>query len=78
MFINTLGLKSDSKITTFVKSKVLNCGIPNFTTFKGKYVRKSSITIRQQIIDHVNSFNPQITHYTYMHAPNRRYLDCVD
>lgn len=29
---------------------------------------------RQQIIDHINSFGPRISHYRREHAPNRKYL----
>lgn len=29
---------------------------------------------RQPIIDHINSFNPSISHYRREHAPNRKYL----
>lgn len=76
MFLNTLGLKSDSKITSFLKSIITNFGIINFIT-QGKYIRQNFLTIREQIIAHIKSYNPQVTDYTYNHAPFRKYLDCT-
>ena len=74
MFLATLGWKSDGVVSKFIKSKTRSG-----THFKPKDERGKATPMNkvneQPIIEHINSFNPQISHYRREHAPNRRYLE---
>lgn len=69
MFLHTLGLRTDGRITSYVHN------------FRNPLVdRRGSNTphpckFPSAIVAHINSFHPQVSHYTRVHAPWRRYLD---
>ena len=75
MFLAPLGIKTDGMVTEFIHGKRAQplrvpkddkrgkCAAPN---------NKKDITIVQE---HINSFNPQVSHYTLAHAPLWRYLE---
>ena len=74
MFLRTLGLKTDGTITKFVRAKD-NMNTSSSGTSYG-YVntdnrRKSPATIKKDcevIQEHINSYHPQVSHYTRDHA----------
>jgi hypothetical protein len=74
MFIHTLGLKTDGTITEYVQAKSRSDGVKVTVDKRGKAAamnKKDHEVIRQ----HINSFHPQISHYTREHAPYRRYQE---
>ena len=76
MFMATLGAKSDSFITEFVKAKRANpedAILPTRDRRGNK--KKSPNTLHDDIVLHINSFNPSVSHYRREYAPNRRYLE---
>ena len=76
MFMRTLGLTCDSAITVFIKAKVATTSgtIAPMEDGRGKSVPPNKID-RDVIKNHINSYNPVVSHYRREHAPNRRYLD---
>lgn len=76
MFLHTIGHKTDRIITHFLRKTVndLPCledkrGKANATKMKAIGEENYSI-----VNEHIESFHPQVSHYTVEHAPNRRYL----
>ena len=76
MFIRTLGLKTDGRVTEFVREKLisLNSIITSPSDKRGKAAPRNK-KCRISIQDHIETFNPQISHYNREHSPNCRYLD---
>ncbi|KAF5281753.1 hypothetical protein FQR65_LT14548 [Abscondita terminalis] len=79
MFMNTLGLRSDSIITDYLKRTINDLPVD----LKDKRGQKRAETVRAiaeknytDIKNHINSYHPQVSHYNLEHAPNRRYLPC--
>ena len=73
MFLNTLGLSCDAQIQDFIHAKLENNGFALKSETRGKHKQKSNETT-QLIIDQINKYHPQVSHYRQLHAPNRRYL----
>ena len=69
MFINTLGM-TEKKVRGVRESERVDD-----RRGKNKKTHALSETAKQNIEDHINSFNPDISHYRRAHAPNRLYLD---
>ncbi|XP_072172310.1 uncharacterized protein [Diadema setosum] len=79
-FLSTLGYRND-KVVQFALSNVNE--IPTSGVIIGtegdkrglhEPSNKYSEEYRQQVIDHIESFRPQVSHYKCDHAPHRRYL----
>ena len=75
MFLATLGLKTENIIMYYLKQNTLNGGLPLLTDKRGSYKKSKIFKIKDNIKTQINSFHPQVSHYTQTHAPNRRYLD---
>ena len=74
MFLATIGWKSDGVITSFVNAKTGNPKALKLKDMRGQSTPPNKLD-DNVIISHINSFNPQISHYRREHAPLRRYLD---
>lgn len=74
MFMATLGYTSDKVITTTLTT-TSNVGI-TAPDKRGKHKPKHAMTDEQKefVVEHINLFHPQISHYRREHAPNRLYL----
>ena len=77
-FLRTLGLKTAARVNKMLMAKRVS--------FEGKVClgsdkrggqreKRAGLQEDNVIIDHIESFNPTISHYTRENAPNRRYLD---
>lgn len=75
MFLSTLGLKSDGMVTEFKKATIGNRGLTCTIDHRGKHAPKNKIDYNAQVIEHIESYKPHLSHYTVANAPNRRYLD---
>lgn len=83
MFIHTLGLKTDGTITEFVRRKLegvnaSDSGTSSSHTLTADTRGQAAATNKKDhdvIRQHINSYHPQVSHYTREHAPNRRYLE---
>lgn len=73
MFLHTHGMKTDGMVTVYLKKKKSNNGMVNTIDERGRKIKKDE-ALDTLIKEHVNSFNPQISHYTLSHALKRRYL----
>ncbi|CAH1109435.1 unnamed protein product [Psylliodes chrysocephalus] len=73
MFLYTHGLKTDGMITELKRHQNKSKGlqIAKDGKEKGSPPNKTDGLIFK---DHIHSFNPQVSHYKFVHAPNRRYL----
>lgn len=65
MFLHTHGMRTDGMITEYLKTKKTNG--------RGKKSSKD-LGVEELTRQHINSYNPQVSHYTLAHAPHRRYL----
>ena len=76
MFLSTLGLSSDKRVSKFIESKTsgIDGAIAPKGNLRGKRtpVNKSDV---ESIMAHINSYHPVISHYNRKNAPNCRYLD---
>lgn len=68
MFLHTHVMKSDGMITEY-----LNEGMVQTNDGRGKKSSKN-LELEDLTRQHINSYNPQVSHYTLAHAPNIRYL----
>ena len=78
-FLGTLGYKKDKVISTlFNKQSPAKSSLPasNFPDMHGRHapIHKMKESIKQSIIDHIESYYPSVSHYRRKHAPLRRYL----
>ena len=73
-FLQTLGYneKNDRLVTTVMKTTTLTA-LTVKKDMRGHHPSEKKKD-RTPIIDHIESFNPSISHYRREHAPNRRYL----
>ena len=71
-FLHTLGFNSDKVITCLMRENGPNVLTPGIS-LRGKN-KPSNCVDEAVIIEHINSFHPQISHYRREHAPRRRYL----
>jgi len=71
-FLHILGYASDKVVTCLMSATSPTFLSPNPST-RGKHKPPNCVD-ESVIIDHINSFNPQISHYRREHAPRRRYL----
>ena len=69
MFLRTLGLKSDGRITSYLHN-LTNPLKDN----RGSFTKHPQANYGA-VIRHINSFHPQVSHYTQLHAAWRRYMD---
>ena len=76
MFLATLGARSDGIVMEFVKSKVQSqqCGVFDTKDKRGRKKCEEN-PLHDRIIQHINSYNPAVSHYNREKAPNRRYLE---
>ena len=74
MFLHTLGKRTDGFLSAFFKSTHWREGTDVFIDHRGGPTRKRP-WIEPEIVAHIQSFHPQISHYTREHAPLRRYLE---
>ena len=75
MFLGTLGLRSDSRIQRWAENRFHASDFCYLKDRRGQYDRHTSREVKQRIHDHIESYNPQYSHYGQMHAPLRRYLE---
>lgn len=68
-FFATLGFSPSN--TTFLRN-ALSAEFPNEDR-RGKHIRDNQLT-ESNVIEHIMSFNPQVSHHRREHAPNRLYL----
>ena len=70
MFIRTLGHKKDKFVMVALKNAVVE-------DKRGKAPKPHRFSENQRaaVTEHIQSFNPDISHYRRAHAPNRLYLD---
>ena len=73
MFLKTLGARSDSLLYAYRRDHKAHCLQPILHDPRGRPTVASAA--RLSIVEHINSFNPQVAHYRRLHAPMRRYLD---
>lgn len=59
------------------KSKYKNKGLPVIHDKRGKWVRPFVRTRTIRIIDQIYFFHPQISHYSFVYAPHRKYFDTL-
>ena len=76
MFMSTLGLKTDGQITEYKKACSMD-GMPRTTDLRSKREPKNKLDLarKTEVIEHIESYRPQVSHYKLCNAPNRRYLD---
>ena len=74
MFFNALGYTSDKVVTTSLADP--SCIGVTSKDQRGKHVSKHALSNekKQSIQEHIFKYNPQISHYRRVHAPNRLYL----
>ena len=76
MFLSTLGLKTDGMITEFVKAKTdSNTSASKLIQDKRGSAPNPTKLDEEAIKSHIESFNPQVSHYKLDHAPHRRYIE---
>lgn len=77
-FLHTLGFKNDQVVKTALKSSNKNGSVVVGTIGdrRGQHEpsNKLSDAFRDQVIQHIEKYRPQVSHYRRDHAPNRRYL----
>ena len=74
MFLHTLGKSTDGFLTNFFRGLTKSVEDTVFADHRGGD-RKSHSWNVPEVIAHIQSFHPQISHYTRSHAPLRRYLE---
>ena len=75
MFLHTLGLTTDKMVQTAL-SKTTDTRLTDISDQRGKHIPSNKFdedTVKA-VIDHINKFNPSISHYRRMHAPNRFFI----
>ena len=77
-FLSTLGMKTDGVITHFLKNRQQQSVSDSSHTCPIKDMRGTVLPNNkcdaERIKDHIESYNPQVSHYRLAHAPNKRYL----
>ena len=75
MLLHTLGLTTDKTIQTALQKTVVT-RFDDLSDQRGKYepINKFDDDTVQGVVNHINKFNPSISHYRRMHAPNRLYI----
>ena len=70
MFLNTLGYTSDKVVTSLADPSCI--GVTSKDQ-RGKHVPKHALSNekKQSTQEHIFKYNPQISHYRRVHAPNR-------
>jgi len=74
MFMS-LGIKNDAVIISFVRAKQKNAVAAVTPTTETRGHPPGKMYDPEMIREHINSYHPQISHYTRDHAPLRRYLE---
>jgi len=71
-FLHTLGYNSDKVVTCLMQA----CDPDQLSPQPSKRGRHKppNCVDESVIVDHINSYNPQLSHYRREHAPRRRYL----
>ena len=73
MFLSTLGLHTDRRVTEFVRTKTGSAEGSVIPTKDQRGTGEATHAINHQdIINHVNSYHPVISHYERQKALNRR------
>lgn len=74
-FLTTLGYKkTNDRVLTEVLSKTPKGSIQPNRDNRGKHAKHNKFQREDLIIQHIESFNPMISHYRREHAPHTRYL----
>lgn len=77
MFMHTLGSKSDGFITAY-KTSFLKKGSVETIDGRGSVHNENrkitGLLVEKRIKQHIESYNPVVSHYKLQHAPHRRYL----
>ena len=73
-YMATLGLKGNGIIAQFLKWSKANPLISPSEKRGGRQNKDVDEERNNCIMNHINSFNPQISHYNRNHAPNPKYL----
>ena len=77
-FLATLGFKKDNIITTLFKNEFSGrrLSISSIPDKRGKHDphHKMSQSMKDKIIQHIESYDPTVIHYRRAHAPLRKYL----
>ena len=76
MFLSTLGRKTDGIVTELRKRR--NSSFSNFVSpINDNRGRQPCLKTadKDDIIQHINSYHPCVTHYMQKNAPNRRYIN---
>ena len=74
MFLHTLGKRTDGFLTSFFASLRTTDGAVPFADHRGGD-RRGHPWVEPEIVAHIASFDPEVSHYTRAHAPHRRYLE---
>ena len=75
MFMTAFGIESDGIMTEFVRAKIKENSSVQDVIYEGRGRASNSRKLDLKTIEHILSFNAQVSHYQLEHAPNRRYLD---
>lgn len=75
MFLHSLGMKTDGYVTELKKAMKETCGLPMKSRDNRGRHEPANKGDHNLIKQHIDSFNPQVSHYKRENAPNRRYLD---
>ena len=65
-------MKTDGRVTEFVRYKTSSAKSPTIDC-RGRWERKPEHLVKMR--EHIESYKPNVSHYTRKNAPNRRYLD---
>ena len=76
MFLGTLGMRTDGQITEYRK-RISPGGLICTADKRCKRtpVNKLDASVQADIVKHIDSYKPQVSHYKLVNSPNRRYLD---
>ena len=76
MFLSVLGYTSNKVIVSMMQTSDISAEMIPPSDKRGKHAPAHKIpnNVITAIRDHINSYNPSISHYRRQHAPNRLYL----
>ena len=76
MFVRTLGKRTDGFLTAFFRAASKRSGAEVFADHRGGDTRRRP-WIESEVKAQIDSYHPQISHYTREHAPHRRYFEAT-
>lgn len=71
-FLHTIGYKSDKVVTCLMQACDPDQMSPQ-PSKRGRHKQPNYVD-ESVIVDHINSYNPHLSHYRREHTPRRRYL----